>query len=70
MKVYTERVREWAIEHPDVEHYARAMPTREDRAWALRAVALVVGKQLLGVDFDAVQWQAIVDAVTNASKRN
>jgi len=67
VRVYTKRVRDWAIEHPEIHRYALSMPTRGDRAWALRTV--VASEQLPGVDFDAVQWQVIVDAVSGARGR-
>jgi hypothetical protein len=67
VKVYTQRVRDWAIKHPEIQPYARAMSTRENRARSLRRVAVVGSEQLPGVDFDAVRWQVVVDAVIKPS---
>jgi hypothetical protein len=67
VKVYTKRVPDWAVEHPEIRQYVRTMSTRADRARALQTVANLGSEQLPGVDFGAVRWQVIVDALGRAS---
>ena len=58
MGEHTRRVREWLLEHDDVQRWIRDQLV--PRARALRQMADKSRAQLVGVDFDAVDWEGIV----------
>jgi hypothetical protein len=66
MGEHTRRVREWLLGHDEVQRWVRGQPARPLlRAGALRQMADKAREQLVGVDFDAVDWEGIVRDVFN-----
>jgi hypothetical protein len=62
MNEHTSRIVEWLRKHPDVQSYVTPvgnMPLAE-RARMLRTAADNARVELVGVDFDAVDWEWVV----------
>lgn len=64
MGEHTRRVREWLLAHDEVQRRVRGQPARPLRAGALRQMADTARGQLVGVDFDAVDWEGIIRDVS------
>ena len=62
MNEHTKRIVEWLQRHPEVKSYVTPvgnLPLAE-RARMLRAAADNARVELVGVDFDAVDWEGVV----------
>jgi hypothetical protein len=62
MNEHTMRIVEWLQRRPDVQSYVRPvgnLPLAE-RARMLRTAASDARPELMGVDFDAVDWEGVV----------